>query len=344
MARRPRLHEFRLIEHLRRAFGRTGSAVVRGIGDDAAILAPSKGRQLVLTTDLLVEHVHFDLRTASLEDIGYKAAIANLSDLAAMGARPEHALVSVALPSSWTARRVHRLYQGMMAACRPCRVALIGGDTSASPGSLFLSLTVTGSVPAGSALLRSGARDGDLLYVTGTLGDSLAGLRLLSARRGGPSRLAPPQRNFLIGRHRRPLAHPRLGQLLSAHRLASAAIDLSDGLAGDVRHLCGQSRVGVELDAAALPVSPALAAYARASKTDPAALALQGGEDYELLFTVPPSKQRALRRLARRAGRRLTRIGVIRPRAFGLRLRDAAGRLRPLPATGYVHFRDGASR
>jgi thiamine-monophosphate kinase len=343
MAPPSRLHEFRLIEQLRQAFGRTGSAVVRGIGDDAAVLAPPKGRQLVLTTDLLVEGVHFDLRTASVEDIGYKAAIANLSDIAAMGARPEYALVSIALPASWTASRVFRLYHGIMAACRAHRVALIGGDTSSSPDRLFLNLTLTGSVPAGAALLRSGARVGDLLYVTGTLGDSLAGLRLLSrGERSAAPRLPPRSRRLLIAWHRRPSAQAALGQILSSHRLASAAIDLSDGLSGDLRHLCEQSRVGAEVDASALPLSPALRAYARAFDCDPVALALQGGEDYELLFTVPASKQRALHRVAQRTGRRLTCIGVIRPLAFGLRVRDVTGRLRRLPVTSYVHFRSMA--
>jgi thiamine-monophosphate kinase len=344
MARRPRLDEFRLIEQVRRAFGRTGFAAVRGIGDDAAVVAPPGNRHLVLTTDLLVEGVHFDLRTASLKDIGYKAAIANLSDIAAMGARPEYALVSIALPAAWTMPHVLRLYQGIMEACRPYRVALIGGDTSSSPHPLFLSLTVAGSVPAGTALMRSGARAGDLLYVSGTLGDSLAGLSLLSrsGRRGAAQRLKSSLRRFLIERHRRPVAHPRLGQALSAGRLASAAIDLSDGLSGDVRHLCEESRVGVEIVASALPTSPALRAYARVSKSDPVALALRGGEDYELLFTVPPAKQRALRLMARRTGRRLTCIGVVRSTSFGIRIRDGSGRLRRLPVTSYSHFRDAA--
>ena len=338
MAHRPRLHEFRLIEQLRRAFGRTGPAVVRGIGDDAAIITPARGRQLILTTDLLIEGVHFDLRTSSFEDVGYKAAIANLSDIAAMGARPEQALVSIALPPSCTAAQVLRLYKGIMAACRPHRVALIGGDTSASRHGLFLSLTVTGSVPSGAALRRDGARAGDLLYVTGTLGDSLAGLKLLSRRERSAGPLKASARRFLIERHRRPIAQVRLGQTMSALRAASAAIDLSDGLSGDLRHLCEQSGVGAELAAAALPLSPALQAYARSSRADPVALALQGGEDYELLLAVPPAKRRVVQHATRRTGRRVTCVGVLRPQAFGLRIREITGRLRRLPVTSYVHF------
>jgi thiamine-monophosphate kinase len=295
---------------------------------------------LVLTTDLLAEGIHFDLRTASFEDIGYKAAIANLSDIAAMGARPEHVLVALAIPASCDASRILRLYRGLMAACRPYRVSLIGGDTSASANGLFLSLTVTGTVPSGSALLRSGAHVGDLIYVTGTLGDSLAGLQLLSRpKHMAPLRLPLKDRRFLIARHRRPIAHCRFGQLLSTHRLASAAIDLSDGLSGDLRHLCTQSHVGAEIHTASLPLSSALFSYATASHTDPAALALRGGEDYELLWTVPPSESRALHRAARKPGQRITCIGVIRPHGFGIQMTTEGGTTQPIPITSYEHFR-----
>ena len=337
--------EFRLIQSLAQRYARPHPTVLRGIGDDAAVIAPAAGRQIVLTTDLLAEGVHFDLKTASFEDVGYKAAIANLSDVAAMGARPEHLLVALALPHSTNRTDVLRLYKGLMAACRPSRVALIGGDTSASASGLFLSLTVTGSAPSGSTLLRNGARAGDLIYVTGTLGDSLAGLRLLSREgRKAAARLDPSARRFLIARHRRPIAHCRLGQLLSRHRLASAAIDLSDGLSGDLRHICTQSKVGAAINISSLPLSPALRAYARATRTDPAKLALQGGEDYELLFTVPPSKARRLERLAAQPGRRLTRIGVTTPVRSGLRMIDALGRSLPLPNLSYDHFRSPARR
>ena len=337
--------EFRLIRRLARKFSRPSPSVIRGIGDDAAVVDLSAGRHLVMTTDLLAEHVHFDLRTASFEDVGYKAAIANLSDMAAMGARPEHVLVSIAIPGSCTESHILRLYRGLMAACRPYRVSLIGGDTSASSAGLFLSLTVTGSTPTGFTLLRSGARVGDLIYVTGTLGDSLVGLQLLSQRgRKTASRLPPSMRRFLIARHRRPVAHCRLGQLLSRHGLASAAIDLSDGLSGDLRHICAQSHVGAEIDCTALPLSPALRAYARSTRTDPVRLALQGGEDYELLFTVPPSKIRRLERLAAQPGRRLTRIGVTTPSRSGLRLIDASGHKIPIPLLSYDHFRSSSRR
>jgi thiamine-monophosphate kinase len=205
---------------------------------------------------------------------------------------------------------------------------------------LFLGLTVTGTVPIGMALLRSGARVGDLIYVTGTLGDSRAGLQLLSRRtRTAGSRLAASARRLLISRHRRPIARCRFGQVLSAHRLASAAIDVSDGLSGDLRHLCEESRVGARLDLDAIPISPSCRAYARAARCDPAQLALAGGEDYELLFTVAPEHRMQLERQAKTGGCRITRIGTIRQKRDGVRATFPDGSVRPLPVTSYEHFR-----
>lgn len=336
MAAGPRLREFQLIEHLRRRFGRTGPSVVLGIGDDAAIIKPPPGHHLVLTTDLLAEDIHFTRSTATYEEIGYKAAVANLSDIAAMGGTPHALAVSIAIPSSGTVSAMDKLYRGLMAACRPYGVSLIGGDTSASRHGLFVSVTLTGYVAPKRILRRDGARIGDILYVTGTLGDSLAGLQILKTRlRKGISRRDV---RYLIARHHRPTPRVQAGQFLIARGLATAAIDVSDGLSGDLVHLCEQSAVGVEIDAAALPLSRACRAYAVATKTDPIQLALRGGEDYELLFTVPATRRASLERLRRHAGCRLTPIGVIRPKRFGLKLRTSRGDVRPLRNTGYQHF------
>ncbi|MEW6544026.1 MAG: thiamine-phosphate kinase [Nitrospirota bacterium] len=333
-----RLSEFQLIADLHRRFGRTGPSVLRGIGDDAALIRLPPGRQLLVTTDLLAEGVHFVRSTASMEEIGYKAAIANLSDIAAMGGVPRYLLVSLAIPPSHRTSEVRALYSGLMRACRSPRVELVGGDTSESRGGLFIGVALLGTVRPNHALRRDGARIGDLLYVTGTLGDALAGLELLAARRNRRSRGLGPAR-FLIGRHLRPAARIREGQLLAEHRLATAAIDLSDGLSGDLAHLCRQSGVGAEIEAAALPLSPQCRAYAKARGRDPVALALTGGEDYELLFTVPPRLRETVERLVRAAGCRCTRIGVIRPKAFGLRVRQPTGSLASLSITSYQHFR-----
>lgn len=337
-----RLGEFGLIRHLRRRFGRIGPSVLRGIGDDTAIVRAPAGRPLLLTTDLLVEGIHFDLSTATFEDIGYKAAVANLSDIAAMGGRPRHLLVAVAIPPTRTPEDIDRLYRGLMQACRRHGVELVGGDTSASRSGLFVSITLTGSIEAGRPLTRDGAGAGDLVYVTGTLGDSLAGLALLAGRprRRPAAGTGTPERyrRFLIRRHLRPSPRIPEGRFLAVHRLATAAIDLSDGLSGDLAHVCEQSGVGAEIEASDLPLSPACRAYASEHGTDPVRLALTGGEDYELLFTVSPRNHATLTRLARRAGYRFTRIGTIRPRGFGLRVKLGNGTTRRLTIAGYVHF------
>lgn len=339
------IREFTLIAELHRRYGKGTPSIIRGIGDDTAIVRLPPGAWSLLTTDLLAEGVHFDSRTASFVDIGYRAAVANLSDIAAMGGMPRFLLIALAVPREGTRAQVHQLYRGLMAACRPYRVRLIGGDTSASKSGWFLSLALVGTVVPQRALLRKGAKIGDFLYVTGTLGDSLAGLRLLneSTSRQHQSRetrpLSQSNRKFLVKRHLHPTARVREGQWLSAGRLATAAIDLSDGLSGDLRHICEESRVGAEVDISAIPQSPACRAYAQDRRVDPVALALAGGEDYELLFTIAPRNQTRLEREAKQRGFRVTKIGTIRPARLGIRAQSPGGTSRLLPVTSYEHFR-----
>jgi thiamine-monophosphate kinase len=334
--------EFALIRSLRTRFTASDPRIVRGIGEDTAVIKTSGREWTLLTTDLLVEGVHFDLAMSSLEDIGYRAAVANLSDIASMGGTPQYLLVAVAIPSALDNADIQRLYRGMMKACRPFHVRLIGGDTSASLQGLFLNLTLTGLVEAGRALRRDNARVGDSIYVTGTLGDSQAGLTLLGGGTGGARPASSPQHRanerFLVARHHRPSARVREGRWLVTHRMATAAIDLSDGLAGDIRHLCDQSKVGAELFLSELPISRPCIAFARARNFDPTTVALIGGEDYELLFTVPAGDRKRFESHAARARHRFTCIGVIRPHSFGLRIRTLDGALRLLTAKSYEHF------
>jgi thiamine-monophosphate kinase len=332
-----RLSEFRLIKTLCRRFGQTGPRVLCGIGDDTAVVRPNAGGSLLLTTDLLAEGIHFRRDTATFEDIGYRAAVANLSDIAAMGGTPQYMLVALAIPPNCTGTNIEQLYKGLMKASRPHGVELVGGDTSASAQGLFITITMTGHAARERVLTRSSARVGDLIFVTGTLGDSLAGLQLLLNDRGAAG-VAPRDRIYLVGRHRRPTPRVVEGRILARHGLATAAIDLSDGLSGDLAHVCEQSGVGAEIHTAALPLSSACLAYASAQALDPIDLALQGGEDYELLFTVSPRKQARVERLARRVDCRWSCIGVIRPESFGLRLRRPDGTLRRLQITSYQHF------
>jgi thiamine-monophosphate kinase len=303
--------------------------VIQGIGDDAAVVTSGAGRWSLLTTDLLAEGVHFDLQTATMADIGFRAAAANLSDIAAMGGTPLYLLVALAIPRTGTSSQVHQLYRGMMAACRPHQVRLIGGDTSASDGGWFIGVTLVGMVPPRKALFRSDARIGDLLYVTGTVGDALAGLMLLNEQASSGKRrpltpaLSHRHRQFLIGRH----LHP------------TAAIDISDGLSGDLRHICEESHVGVDLDLGALPLSPACRAYAASRQLNPVALALTGGEDYELLFTLSPRHRAQVERAAKLHRFRITGIGTIRPARNGIQAIGPDGTRRRLPNTSYEHFR-----
>ena len=341
---RSTVHEFDLIHALRKQYNLRTPSVIRGIGDDAAVITSKAGQWTVLTTDLLTEGIHFDLRTATMADIGFRAAAANLSDIAAMGGTPHYLLVALAFPRTASKQHVLQLYRGMMAACRPHRIRLIGGDTSASNGGWFISLTLIGTVLPRKALFRNGAQIGDSLYVTGTIGDALAGLKLLNepparvTRHSRTATLSVRHRQFLIERHLRPTARVAEGQWLSTHRFATSAIDISDGLSGDLRHICEESHVGVEVNLGALPLSPACRAYAASRKLDPMNLAMTGGEDYELLFTVSPHQRRRLERAALTRGFPLTCIGEIHPSRFGIQALSLQGKRHRLANTSYTHF------
>ena len=333
--------EFQLIQSIAHGFSSRGPRPLVGIGDDAAILSRSSGSHFVISTDLLVEDIHFSRTTASFYDIGYKAAVANLSDIAAMGATPTYILVAVALPSHLKYHDWKELYRGLSVPCKAHGVQLVGGDTSASRSSLFLAITILGQVEPNCGLTRGGAREGEIIYVSGSLGNSAAGLAWLTrqATQVNTSTLRQPMK-FLVSRHLRPTPRIALGRLLSSRGFASAALDLSDGLSGDLRHLCQQSRVGALLQEASLPLSPHLVAYAAQMKVDPLLWALHGGEEYELLFTVPPKYQRRLELAVKQLGIPVTAIGVMTPRRSGIRISHPDGKTQKLLPQSYVHFAD----
>lgn len=337
--RRHRIGEFGLLQRIRKAMRippAVQRAVLTGIGDDAAVLKARPGRVLLATTDLLAEQIHFDLAYTTYRQLGYKAAMVNLSDIAAMGGAPRFVLIALALTPRQTPPDIAALYAGLAAACRNAGAAVVGGDMSASRSGLFLSVTVLGDAPPREVLRRSTARAGDQLYVTGTLGDARAGLEILQ-RRKKQSGTGRGGLTALIKRHLMPTARLLEGRLLAKGRLASAAMDLSDGLAGDIRHICEESRVGCLIDTRQLPLSHPLIAYARAGWRDPIAYALAGGDDYELLFTVPPANVPRVEALIRRRVLRATPIGTIASASRGLRIIGADGAVRPMTATGYEH-------
>jgi thiamine-monophosphate kinase len=332
-----RIGEFGLIARLARLCPTTSRELRLGVGDDAAIVRPRPNTELLVTTDVLVEGVDFVRATSPFDRVGEKALAANLSDIAAMGGRPTVFFVSLSLPTRASVREAEALYRGLGRCARRYGVALGGGDVSAAP-CWSIAVTVLGEVARGRALTRAGARVGDLVCVTGALGDAGAGLALL--QRGGrmPRALGRSHARRLIDRHQCPVPRLALGQRLAARRLATAAIDLSDGLAADVRHVCEASRVGVEIDLSALPMSTALRRYAAAAQRDPIGLALGGGEDFELLVAIPRRYLARAQRLAE-SDAPLTVIGRVTPARQGLTVIDGTGRRRPLPVLGYEHFR-----
>ena len=303
------------------------SWVIVGPGDDAAVIAPVRGALDVLTTDALVDGVHFDRRFVPPDAIGHRALAVNLSDLAAMGAQPRAALLSLAMPPSMEVADVDRMLDGLLALADAHRVALIGGNVTRTPGPLTIDVTAIGSVGPRRALTRAGARAGDEVYVTGSLGGAAIGLKAL--QRDADS--------LGIGRYLRPQPRVRAGLILSRTRAASSCMDLSDGLADGLRQIAEASAVGITVDAAAIPLGDGVKEWHEHEGGDPVETALSGGDDYELLFTVRPAHRGRFRGARRQlSDLPVTKIGTV-TKDRALLVRDDAG-VRPLPA-GYEHFR-----
>jgi thiamine-monophosphate kinase len=303
-----------------------------GPGDDAAVIKPPRGLREVLTTDALVDGVHFDQAFVPPDAIGHRALAVNLSDLAAMGAAPRTVLLSLALPATMRVDALDAMLDGFLRQALAHRVTLVGGNITRTPGPLLINVTAIGAVRPRRALTRAGARPGDEIYVTGTVGDAAAGLAMLRQTASGCT-----AESVCISRYLRPEARVRAGLQLAHHGAASSCVDLSDGLADGLRQLALASGVGVEVETASLPISDEARAWHAAAGTDPVAAALGGGDDYELLFTVRPRHRGRLRGARRRIGDLpITRIGVV-TRGRGLVVRDASGG-RELPH-GFEHFR-----
>jgi len=302
-----------------------------GIGDDAAVAAPERGALEILTTDALVESIHFDRRLSSPADVGWKALAVNLSDVAAMGGTPRLALLSLGIPDAMSAAEIDELVGGFLALAGNAGVTLAGGNITRSPGPLFVDVTVTGFARPRSVLTRGGGRAGDDLYVTGTIGGAAAGLSWWQ-QRGAPI----DGMDACVARHRRPEPRVRVGALLGRNRAASACMDLSDGLADAVRQIAGASGTGAEVDAALLPIPAAAREWFFSTGVDPAAAAAAGGDDYELLFAVPRRWRGRLATVIRQSrGVPVTRIGSLTKEPDIVLKRGAAAE--PLPA-GFVHF------
>lgn len=306
------------------------SWVVVGPGDDAAVIAPDRGTLQVLTTDAIVDGVHFDRRFVPADAIGHRALAVNLSDLAAMGAEPRGALLSFMLPDSLEVEVVDGVVDGLLRLAERHRVTLLGGNITRTPGPFTIDVTALGAVRPRRVLTRAGARPGDEVFVTGTLGDAAVGLDLL--RSGAADRTGR-----CIERYLRPEPRVRAGLLLGRTRAASSCMDLSDGLADGLRQVAAASGVGVVVDASSIPLSDEARDWHAARHTDPVDAALTRGDDYELLFTVRRSQLGRFKGVRRGLGDLpITRIGVMTSEQ-DLRVRyDGATRALP---SGFEHFR-----
>ena len=318
------LGEFGLIDRIKAKVAASPS-VPLGIGDDAAALLPTPGTLTLITSDMLLEGVHFDLSFCDPQSLGRKSLSVNLSDLAAMGAHPRQFLLSIALPADISLEFLDGFMAGVMEQAERFGVTLVGGDTCASKGGLAISITALGEQRPERVVPRSGALAGDLICLSGTVGDAAAGLGEL--RRGA-------REGFLVSRQLDPQPRVALGVALAERGLASAMIDVSDGVLADLGHICELSGVGARLDLAKLPLSDE---YRAACGADPYALALSGGEDYELLFCVPRASANEAEVLFARLGLRVSLIGEITD-GDGVELVTADGGAYTPALRGFEHF------
>ena len=334
--------EFEVIRRIGHALPESDPSVLLGVGDDAAAITPAPGMTTLLTTDTFVEGVDFDLDFSSWRQIGWKCMAANFSDIAAMGGVPRHALTTLCLPAHRSMEDVEALYAGIheLAGHAGHPVSIVGGDLSSTDGPTVISITVSGEAAVEHITRRSGARAGDILCVTGHLGASETGLRLLRAARERPAAGSPATDRFegVLCRHRTPVPRVREGVLLAKSGWVRAMIDVSDGLSSDALHVGRDSGVGLNLDGNALPIAEETRRAMEELRIDPVKTALESGEEFELLCAVAPEGvARLAAELAERTGTPLTPIGECVSAGRGCTFTDCTGS-RTLRPKGYDHF------
>jgi thiamine-monophosphate kinase len=336
-----RLGEFGLIEHLTKEFVVHNPDVLMGVGDDAAVYAINEREVHVVTTDLLIEGVHFDLRYVPLKHLGYKSVVVNLSDIYAMNAKPFGITISLALSSRFTVEAMDAFYEGVQIACQHYDVDLLGGDTSSSRMGMCVSVTAIGKANKAEIVYRSGAKEHDLLCVSGDLGAAYAGLQVLEREKEvylkNPS-VQPDLigRDYVVGRQLKPEARGDMIRVLRENGIKpTAMIDISDGLASDLLHICKQSKKGATIYEDKLPIDHEVMLVAQDMNIPGLTMALNGGEDYELLFTVPLEHYDKIKSL-----KGITIIGHIVEEESGVNLITANGSMLPIKAQGWNHFKD----
>jgi len=329
------LGEFGLIKHLTQHVELRQESTIKGVGDDAAVL-DHKGLQTVITTDMLVEGVHFDLTYVPLKHLGYKSVIVNLSDVYAMNAQPQQILVSIAISNRFSLEAIEELYAGMLLACKKYNVDLVGGDTTSSLSGLVISITAIGSAKSEDIVFRNGAKEGNLLCVSGDLGAAYMGLQILEREKSvfkENPQLQPDLegKDYILERQLKPEARKDIIELFKKLEIKpTSMIDISDGLSSEILHICSQSNTGVELYEEKIPIDPLTYDTAREFNLDPTLCALSGGEDYELLFTIDIGEYNKIKNLPD-----FTVIGHITNIAKGHLMVSKSGSVHELKAQGW---------
>ncbi len=333
------LGEFGLIDHLTKDFQRRNPTTKVGIGDDAAVLMYGDA-PIVVSTDLLVEGIHFDLIYSPLKHLGYKAIVVNLSDIYAMNARPHQVTVSIAISSKYSVEALEQLYAGIKEACRIYGVDLVGGDTTSSPRGMTISVTAIGTTQEEKLTYRSGAQKGDILCVSGNLGGAYLGLQILEREKqlylDNPG-IQPDleEQKYVLERQLKPEARKdMIDHFDKAQLVPTAMIDVSDGLASDLMHICKASGVGAYIEETKIPLNQEAQLLALKFQLDPVTTALNGGEDYELLFTIKEADLEKIRLMPS-----TYIIGEITDAKDGVTLHTNGGNIHPLKAQGWNHFK-----
>lgn len=332
------LGEFGLIDRIASKAHAERKETIKGIGDDAAVLRYGPD-PVIVTTDLLVEGIHFDLMYHPLRHLGYKAVIVNLSDICAMNAIPKHVTVSIAISNRFSVEAIDELYEGIRIACEAYEVDLVGGDTTSSPRGLTICVTAIGTAPEERITYRHGAKPGDIICVTGDLGAAYLGLQVLEREK--QVYLATPEmqpelstKTYIVGRQLKPEAQLNaVKYFLKTGLLPTSMIDISDGLASDLMHICKASATGAYIEEAKVPIHDEARMQALEFHLDPITCALNGGEDYELLFTVSPKDLEKVRFMES-----VYIIGEITGPEDGIKLHTSGGQIHPLTAQGWKHF------
>lgn len=333
------LGEFGLIERVAKSFVPKYANTIKGIGDDAAVLQGDENFYTLVSSDMLIEGVHFDLSYTPLKHLGWKTVVVNLSDIYAMNGIPTAITVCLGVNNRFSVEAIDELYAGIEIACRTFAVDLVGGDTSTTRGAMYLSVTALGKVEKNQVVYRNGAQKNDLICVTGDLGAAYAGLRILEREKQvfleNPN-IQPDlaEYDYVVGRQLKP--HPQI-ELISWFKqnnfIPNSMIDISDGLASEILHICKQSGVGARIMEDKIPIDIQTQKVAMECKMDTNTFAFNGGEDYEMLFTVPVTAHDTVKKIPN-----VSIIGYITDKSEGVNLVSRQGSLTPIQAQGWKHF------